>query len=316
MRERRALGDGDAHHLLAGVGGRLGDRHLHLLRLGATDADPTLAVADHDGGAEAHVGPALGHLGDALHLHHRLLEAVALLLPAAPATATATAPATATATATVPDASRASLSFPSCSGLPHFPVRRWHGKSDVGEEKHIITAYGPDRPGLVSSLAKAVFDAKGNVENTRMARLGNDCNVMMLVSFANATPEDHRAFAQAADEIPGLTVKVRPTRAIRRSDADAVDTSRWRRVFLHGTDFPGLAYQMTSFLASNGINIEMMNTDTQPSPFGDDELFTIDAVIEIQPDVSLRAFKRSMDRLKKKLGVDIVISDHESHRDD
>ena len=231
-------------------------------------------------------------------------------LTAAPATATATA------TATVPDASRASLSFPSCSGLPHFPVRRWHGKSDVGEEKHIITAYGPDRPGLVSSLAKAVFDAKGNVENTRMARLGNDCNVMMLVSFANATPEDHRAFAQAADEIPGLTVKVRPTRAIRRSDADAVDTSRWRRVFLHGTDFPGLAYQMTSFLASNGINIEMMNTDTQPSPFGDDELFTIDAVIEIQPDVSLRAFKRSMDRLKKKLGVDIVISDHESHRDD
>ena len=73
---------------------------------------------------------------------------------------------------------------------------------------------------------------------------------------------------------------------------------------------------MTSFLASNGINIEMMNTDTQPSPFGDDELFTIDAVIEIQPDVSLREFKRSMDRLKKKLGVDIVISDHESHRDD
>lgn len=233
-----------------------------------------------------------------------------------PEHAPALTPATATATATVPDASRASLSFPSRSGLPHFPVRRWHGKSDVGEEKHIITAYGPDRPGLVSSLAKAVFDAKGNVENTRMARLGNDCNVMMLVSFANATPEDHRAFAQAADEIPGLTVKVRPTRAIRRSDADAVDTSRWRRVFLHGTDFPGLAYQMTSFLASNGINIEMMNTDTQPSPFGDDELFTIDAVIEIQPDVSLRAFKRSMDRLKKKLGVDIVISDHESHRDD
>ena len=226
------------------------------------------------------------------------------------------AAASASASSTAPDAPRAFPSSPSCSGLSHLPVRRWHGKSDVGEEKHIITAYGPDRPGLVSSLAKAVFDAKGNVENTRMARLGNDCNVMMLVSFANANAEDHRAFAQAADEIPGLTVKVRPTRAICRSDADAVDTSRWRRVFLHGTDFPGLAYQMTSFLASNGINIEMMNTDTQPSPFGDDELFTIDAVIEIQPDVSLREFKRSMDRLKKKLGVDIVISDHESHRDD
>ena len=123
------------------------------------------------------------------------------------------AAASASASSTAPDASRAFPSSPSCSGLSHLPVRRWHGKSDVGEEKHIITAYGPDRPGLVSSLAKAVFDAKGNVENTRMARLGNDCNVMMLVSFANANAEDHRAFAQAADEIPGLTVKVRPTRA-------------------------------------------------------------------------------------------------------
>ena len=64
-----------------------------------------------------------------------------------------------------------------------------------------------------------------------MARLGNDCNVMMLVSFANANAEDHRAFAQAADKDPGLTVKFDPL-AIRRSDADAVDTSRWRRVFL------------------------------------------------------------------------------------
>ena len=228
------------------------------------------------------------------------------------------AAASASASSTAPDASRAFPSSPSCSGLSHLPVRRWHGKSDVGEEKHIITAYGPDRPGLVSSLAKAVFDAKGNVENTRMARLGNDCNVMMLVSFANANAEDHRAFAQAADEIPGLTVKVRPTHhppspypAPGRGHLAMAPRLPPRHRLP-----PGLAYQMTSFLASNGINIEMMNTDTQPSPFGDDELFTIDAVIEIQPDVSLREFKRSMDRLKKKLGVDIVISDHESHRDD
>ena len=61
---------------------------------------------------------------------------------------------------------------------------------------------------------------------------------------------------------------------------------------------------MTSFLASNGINIEMMNSGHATSPFGDDELFTIDAVIEIQPDVSLREFKRSMDRLKKNRGRD------------
>ena len=107
-------------------------------------------------------------------------------------------------------------------------------------EKAIITAYGPDRPGLVSSLAKSVLTCGGNVENTRMARLGDDCNVMMLVSFADSTPEERVKFARDAQEIPGLTVKVRPTKSNGRGlSSGPIDTSRWRRVFLHGTDFKG-----------------------------------------------------------------------------
>ena len=186
-------------------------------------------------------------------------------------------------------------------------------------EKAIITAYGPDRPGLVSSLAKTVLDAGGNVENTRMARLGDDCNVMMLVSFADSSPEERRAFARVAEEIPGLTVKVRPTASgVQRNARDEVapDTSRWRRVFLHGTDFKGSLHAVTSYLGAERINIETLNTDSQRAPFGDDDLFTMEAVIEIGPDVSLAKFKKTMDRLKRKLGVDIVISEHESHRED
>jgi hypothetical protein len=38
-------------------------------------------------------------------------------------------------------------------------------------------------------------------------------------------------------------------------------------------------------------------------------------VVEIHPDTSLTNFKRSMDKLQQKLGVDIEISDHEGiHR--
>ena len=171
----------------------------------------------------------------------------------------------------------------------------------------------------MSSLAKTVLDAGGNVENTRMARLGHDFNVMMLVSFADSSPEERKTFARVAEEIPGLTVKVRPTTKRSRRDAsDEVpqDTSRWRRVFLHGTDFKGSLHAVTSYLGEERINIETLNTDTQRAPFGEDDLFTMEAVIEIGPDVSLAKFKKTMDRLKRRLGVDIVISEHESHRED
>ena len=86
------LRDGHRHHGLARVGGGFGHRDLDLSRLGASDADLTGAVADHDGGAEAHVGATLGHFRDALHLDDVLGEAVALgLAAAASASASASA---------------------------------------------------------------------------------------------------------------------------------------------------------------------------------------------------------------------------------
>ena len=181
----------------------------------------------------------------------------------------------------------------------------------LDKTKYIVNAYGPDRPGLVSALAKALIDAKGNIETTRMARLGDECNITMLVSFTEQTKEEAEAFERAAGEIPGLRGTVRRTRTRHRRDEEEVDRSRWRRIFLQGPDFPGLVYQMTNYLASEGINVETLNTDTQPAPFGDEDLFTIDAVIEIGPDTSLVRFKKSIERLEKKLGVDIVVSDHE-----
>lgn len=185
-------------------------------------------------------------------------------------------------------------------------------------EKAIITAFGPDRPGLVSSLAKTVLDCGANVENTRMARLGDDCNIMMLVNFADSSREDRIKFSQLAEEIPGLTVKVRPTskRGSLTEKDQVSDTSRWRKVFLHGADFKGSLHAVTGYLGEEGINIETLNTDSHRAPFGDSELFTMEAVIEMGPDVSLNKFKKTMDKLKRRLGVDIIISEHESHRDD
>ena len=67
----------------------------------------------------------------------------------------------------------------------------------LDKTKYIVNAYGPDRPGLVSALAKALIDAKGNIETTRMARLGDECNITMLVSFTEQTKEEAEAFGKS-----------------------------------------------------------------------------------------------------------------------
>ena len=105
--------------------------------------------------------------------------------------------------------------------------RAWVSTGSTGffldKTKYIVNAYGPDRPGLVSALAKALVDAKGNIETTRMARLGDECNITMLVSFTEQTKEEAEAFERAAEEIPGLRGTVRRTGFRHRRDEEEVE---------------------------------------------------------------------------------------------
>lgn len=47
----------------------------------------------------------------------------------------------------------------------------------------VVTASGPDRPGIVARLSKRVLDCGGNVELSRMARLAGEFSILMLITF-------------------------------------------------------------------------------------------------------------------------------------
>ena len=48
----------------------------------------------------------------------------------------------------------------------------------------VLTAVGPDRPGLVNALASLIRDAGANIEDSRMAILGGEFAVILLIRLA------------------------------------------------------------------------------------------------------------------------------------
>ena len=48
----------------------------------------------------------------------------------------------------------------------------------------IISAVGSDRPGIISELSGIITTHGGNVEESRMSRLGSDFAIIMLVSVS------------------------------------------------------------------------------------------------------------------------------------
>ncbi|CAM6033328.1 unnamed protein product, partial [Sphagnum compactum] len=68
----------------------------------------------------------------------------------------------------------------------------------------VVTASGPDRPGIVARMTKRVLDCGGNVAESWMARLAGDFTVLMLITFDIATAWKAEQLHNSLLEIDGL----------------------------------------------------------------------------------------------------------------
>ena len=76
------------------------------------------------------------------------------------------------------------------------------GKGPIAMRKNfVLTLTGADRIGIVESLTKVLLDRGGNVETSRMARLGGEFAVLMLVSL----PEEQ--LADLDGDLAGLVAR-------------------------------------------------------------------------------------------------------------
>ena len=74
----------------------------------------------------------------------------------------------------------------------------------------IISAVGSDRLGIVSEISGVITSHGGNVEESRMSRLGSDFAIIMLVSV---DPDWVESLEVALQSINELTIISKPTKA-------------------------------------------------------------------------------------------------------
>src|SRR4051812_26857610 len=77
----------------------------------------------------------------------------------------------------------------------------------------VLSALGPDRPGLVAEGTEELTERGGNVEDSRMAVLGAEFGILLLVSGTEEKIAAIQRDAEPLAEKTGLSVLVRPTRS-------------------------------------------------------------------------------------------------------
>jgi len=167
----------------------------------------------------------------------------------------------------------------------------------------VFTLTGPDRIGIVESVTKMFLDNGGNVEASRMARLGGEFAMLMLVSLpAERSPGlDKEIEALASD---GYKVTTTQT---DRSDSGLRKGWLPYRIEVEGADHEGIIHEVSLYLANCGINIESMETGVSYAPVSATPLFTMTAVIAVPVELVGRQWEAALHSTGEVLNVDIRV---------
>jgi glycine cleavage system transcriptional repressor len=168
----------------------------------------------------------------------------------------------------------------------------------------VLTLTGPDRIGIVDQLTRLLRDHGGNVETSRMARLGGEFAILMLVSMPS---EQRAALDPDLEGLAGQGYKLTTTQV---EPVQTLTHPGWLpyRVEVHGADHEGIIQEVAHYLSQRGINIESMDSETTPAPISGVPLFTMTAHILVPPSLSGQGWEVGLQDLASLMNLEIRLS--------
>jgi glycine cleavage system transcriptional repressor len=152
----------------------------------------------------------------------------------------------------------------------------------------VLTAVGPDRAGLVSEIASAIHAAGANLEDSRMAILGGEFALLLLLSGSEAAATAVEKGASALGERLGLRVVSKRTGRAQRKEFLPY------RISVTGFDRPGIVLRVSELLARRGINVASLESHLAYAPLSGTPMFVLEAELQVPSEVALAELRREL----------------------
>ena len=167
----------------------------------------------------------------------------------------------------------------------------------------IICAVGSDRPGIVSEISGIITSHGGNVEESRMTRLGSDFTITMLVTVDSKWEESLLVALHAIKEISLIT---------KATESNTVIIGENCQISLNGADNEGIVNVLSKYLTKKSMNILDMETYISNAPVTGTPLFNLLAITTIPDNIDLTVIQSDLILIAKKLGVEIIVNQSEN----
>jgi glycine cleavage system transcriptional repressor len=166
----------------------------------------------------------------------------------------------------------------------------------------VISALGNNRPGLVHQLSKAVKDCGCNILDSRMAVLGGEFAVILLLAGT------WDAIAKIESMIPRLEDSLDLTLISRRTEVrEKVANLMPYAVEVVASDRPGIVHDIAQFFSARDINIEELVTGSFAAAHTGTPMFSLHVTISVPTNTSIAALRGEFMDLCDQLNLDAVM---------
>lgn len=165
----------------------------------------------------------------------------------------------------------------------------------------VLTVLGPDRAGLVNSIAEAVKAHHGNWQESRMVHLAGQFAGLAHVTLPQEQVADLKQALQTL-QTGGLQILV------THSDAAAPRTITPLTLELLGHDRPGIIHDITRELAALNVNIEELESEQRAAPMSSELMFYAHLKLGLPDGVTADDVQGAFEAMPDPLTVDLNFS--------
>ena len=168
----------------------------------------------------------------------------------------------------------------------------------------VITAVGPDRPGLVGRLTAPLLDSSSNVADSRMINLRGQFALLLLAEIPDGREGTVREALLAVARELQLDLEFHGSSVSGEAGASVGIPYRLR---IFAMDQPGIVHRITDLLHRHGVNVEELETRSQPRPQSGAPLFSLDARMTVPVERAIRALREELSQVCDDLNCDVEL---------
>ena len=165
-----------------------------------------------------------------------------------------------------------------------------------------VSAIGSDRTGMVHELTRVISECGGNISESRMANLGSEFAMLLLVSG------NWHALAKLETELKRLAEGNNLSIHLKRTEPRAARTDMLPySIDVVCLDQSGIVSGLSGFFATRGIDIAEVSTRSYPAAHTGAPMFSVQMIVNVPSRIHVAHLREEFMEFCDSLNLDAIL---------